>query len=228
MTTEGVPSLEPIVSETTVSVIARRLRDAISEGVYPPGARLTEQEIARQLEVSRGPLREAIQRLVQEGIVTNIPNRGSFVKILDEESVSALFVARLACESTAIRVMMADPNPKHIERLTSLAGELSEALKGADWPAAGEIDLAFHEALVQSADNPHLDRMFQTLKVEALVVHRLMENAYPDVGHLADENFRVLEAIKSGDLQRALDEIQVHMAEGVRRLTGADIPPWVA
>ena len=56
----------------------------------------------------------------------------------------------------------------------------------------------------------------------------LTESAYPDVGHLADEHFRMLDAIKSGDVQRALDEIDAHMAEGVRRLTGSDIPLWVA
>lgn len=224
MTTEQPPSLAPINAETTVSVIARRLRDAIAEGLYPPGTRLTEQGLAQQLNVSRGPLREAIQRLVQEGIVTNVPNRGAFVTELDEQDIVDLYVARYACESTAVHLLMADPKHEGLDRLGVIADELAAALAGNDWEHARRLDLAFHEELVQAASNPHLSRMFDTLKVETMLCLTGLESLYPEESQLSDEHTRVLDALRAGDLDQAIAGLRDHMAEGARRLSGADFP----
>lgn len=224
MASEPSPGLAPINNETTVSIIARRLREAIAKGIYPPGTRLIEQDLAEQLNVSRGPLREAIQRLVQEGIVTSNPNRGAFVKELDAQGIADLYVARFACESTAIRLLMASPDPEHVARLAEIVVKLKSALKKSDWLLAGEIDLAFHGELVAAASNPHLIRMFDTLKVETMLCLARMGPQYPEADQLADEHESLLEAIQSGDVESALSELWDHMADGARRLSGASLP----
>ena len=224
MPSEQTPGLAPINAETTVSVIARRLREAISSGVYAPGTRLTEQDIAEQLNVSRGPLREAIQRLVQEGIVTSIPNRGAFVKDLDNQGIADLYVARFACESAALRLLVANPDALQIDRLSELIDQLKNALKESDWQLAGELDLAFHEALVVAASNPHLIRMFDTLKVETMLCLARMGPQYPEEEMLADEHESLLRAIKSGDIDEAISELRGHMADGADRLSGVSLP----
>ena len=71
--------LDPVDRESTPSIIARKLRNAISHGDLAPGTQLAEAELARELGVSRGPLREAMQRLTQEGLLLSIRNRGLFV-----------------------------------------------------------------------------------------------------------------------------------------------------
>ncbi|MGH3815020.1 MAG: GntR family transcriptional regulator, partial [Pseudonocardiaceae bacterium] len=63
------PALQPVSRQSTAAIIADRLRDAITRGAFPPGAQLGEVELAGRLGVSRGPLREAMQRLVQEGLL---------------------------------------------------------------------------------------------------------------------------------------------------------------
>jgi DNA-binding GntR family transcriptional regulator len=69
----------PLVQESTPSIIAEKLRQAIAHGELKPGAQLGEAELARKLGVSRGPLREGMQRLTQEGLLVSIRNRGLFV-----------------------------------------------------------------------------------------------------------------------------------------------------
>ena len=224
MTSKPMEGLMPIMTETTVSVIARRLREAIAGGVYPPGTKLTEHELAQQLNVSRGPLREAIQRLVQEGIVTSIPNRGTFVKELDDDAVVDLYVARFACEAAAVRLMMAQPRSEQIDRLRELVGDLANALRDSKWQEAGEFDLAFHEELVRSASNPHLNRMLDTLRVETMFCLARMESAYPEEAELANEHIDLLEAIESGDVDAAIAALRGHMADGASRLSGATFP----
>lgn len=224
LSTEQPPSLAPINAETTVTIIARRLRDAIAGGVYEPGTRLTEQGLAQQLNVSRGPLREAIQRLVQEGIVTNIPNRGAFVTELDDQDIVDLYVARFACESTAVHLLIANPKPADLDRLGGIAEDLTAALADGDWETARSLDLVFHETLVRAASNAHLNRMFETLKVETMLCLTGLESMYPEESQLADEHTRVLEAIRAGDLDRAVAELRDHMSEGAGRLGGAEFP----
>ena len=212
------------MAETTVSVIARGLREAIARGVYPPGTKLTEHELAQLLNVSRGPLREAIQRLVQEGIVTSIPNRGTFVKELDDGAVVDLYVARFGCEAAAVRLLMSQPRSAHIDRLREMVDDLSRALEESNWEEAGELDLAFHEELVRAASNPHLDRMFDTLRVETMLCLARMESAYPEEAELANEHLDLLEAIESGDVNEAIAALREHMAAGSSRLSGATFP----
>src|SRR5215204_4789941 len=94
-------TLEPVHFESTASIIARRLRRAIMYGSIPPGSQLTETELAAQFQVSRGPLREAMQRLVQEGLLRSERNRGLFVVELDDDDARDIYVARAAVEKAA-------------------------------------------------------------------------------------------------------------------------------
>ena len=93
--------LEPVVLESTPMTIAARIREAIASGVIPPGAQIGEAEFARQLAVSRGPLREGLQRLAQEGLVVAVRNRGHFVIEMTPENVRDMYVARAAVERAA-------------------------------------------------------------------------------------------------------------------------------
>src|SRR5438045_3707747 len=88
--------LEPVNQETTPSIIAARLRVGIMNGSIPQGAQLAEAQLAKQLQVSRGPLREAMQRLVQEGLLISERHRGLFVIRLRPDDVLDIYLARAA------------------------------------------------------------------------------------------------------------------------------------
>src|SRR5699024_2376360 len=86
-------SLQPVVQESTAGMIADRVREAIACGDLPPGAQLGEADLAEQLGVSRGPLREGLQRLAQEGLLLSIRNRGLFVIEMTPERVDDMYLA---------------------------------------------------------------------------------------------------------------------------------------
>src|SRR5260221_11340706 len=85
--------LEPLQLQSTPAVIADRLRAEILRGRFPPHTQLTEVELARQLQVSRGPIREAMQRLIQEGLLRAERNRGVFVVELDFDDARDVYMA---------------------------------------------------------------------------------------------------------------------------------------
>src|SRR3954467_10018607 len=97
----GSVELEPVDRKSTPALVADQLRSAIMRGTFPPGAQLGEVELAARLGVSRGPLREAMQRLVAEGLLPSERHRGLFVRDLDAADVRDVYTARSAVERAA-------------------------------------------------------------------------------------------------------------------------------
>src|SRR4051794_22187249 len=95
---EAFEVLDPVQRDSTPSIIAARIRDAVIDGTFPPGMQLSEAHIASRLGVSRGPVREALQRLIQEGLLRAERHRGVFVIELGIADVRDLYLARAAVE----------------------------------------------------------------------------------------------------------------------------------
>ena len=122
-----VSELSPNPRRSTVEYIADELRDAIMAGRLEPGEQLGEADLARRFEVSRGPLREAMQRLVSEGLLHAITNRGVFVTELTLDDVLDVYRTRSVIERGALEVVLADVSGKGQEagtRALVLAGAL--------------------------------------------------------------------------------------------------------
>ncbi|MGB3662374.1 GntR family transcriptional regulator, partial [Mycolicibacter algericus] len=110
MTLSHEAGFEPLSRPSTPELIAERLREAITRGRLTPGQQLGEASLAAQFEVSRGPLREAMQRLVAEGLLRSERNRGIFVVELSDDDVRDVYQARKAIERAAvIEVLGGDP-----------------------------------------------------------------------------------------------------------------------
>lgn len=213
-------ALEPINQETTASIIADRIRQAIGAGRFPPGAQLGEAQLAEQLKVSRGPVREALQRLVQEGLLYSERHRGVFVADLDETDVADVYLARGGIERSAALVVMREGDAETLAELEAVLEEMAARAEGDDWEAVSELDLRFHEGLVRAAGSKRLDRMFRTLLVETRICMRALRFAYPDPGEIVGEHRRILEAIRKADRRRALDLLEAHMDKAVEDLSG--------
>ena len=162
----------PLVQESTPSIIADKLRQAIGHGELKPGAQLGEAELARKLGVSRGPLREGMQRLTQEGLLVAIRNRGLFVIDMTPDDVRDMYLAREAIERAAARKIL---DGDHVAAGEELLRHRRADGRRPDTPAeVSELDIAFHERLVQLARSPRLSRMHQTFITETrMCIHAL-------------------------------------------------------
>lgn len=135
------------------------LRDAIIKGELPPGTKLNEPKLAEQFNVSRGPLREAIRRLVSMGLVTHVPHQGASVATLDLESVMELYEVREALEGKAAALAAERMADEDIERLK----ELLEVHRRHHASNAGEYlqldgDLDFHYQIIKGSGNKMLEQ----------------------------------------------------------------------
>jgi len=210
--------IEPLAQESTPSIIADKLRKAIGHGELKPGTQLGEAELARKLGVSRGPLREGMQRLTQEGLLVAIRNRGLFVIDMTPDDVRDMYLAREAIERAAARkiVLLRDYKAAG-EELLGIVDKMAAA--EGDAAAVGEIDIECHERLVQLAESPRLSRMHQTSIIETRMCIHALEATYSASEARVGEHRVLAEAIRAGDALYADDLLSAHMDDAVARLT---------
>jgi DNA-binding GntR family transcriptional regulator len=206
-------NVEPVVRSTASTRIADTLRAAILDGSMVPGAQLKETALADRLSVSRGPLREAVQRLVQEGLLWTQPHHGTFVVELGRDDVADVYLARRAIESTAaMRLMEMSDKTEALKSLEAAVSNLRTAVKDGGWFAVVGADIAFHERLVDSVKSKRLTRMFGTLAAETRLCMNLLV-ASPDwvKGVVADHR-ELVDAFRGDDSDLVLKRLDAHLS----------------
>ena len=139
--------------ETTpdlVDQVYRKLLDAISEGTLQPGARMTQEDIAEQLAVSRQPVHQALRLLKQDGFVIDAPGRGVLVAPLDATWLANVYQVRSALDALAARLACAGRYAFDSE----LIAQGRKAARGKNISAMIEADMDFHTAIYNAANNP--------------------------------------------------------------------------
>lgn len=212
------PEVEPLQRRATVEVVADVLRSRIIAGTFGPGVQLGEVQLAAQLGVSRGPVREALQRLIQEGLLVGRPHRGVFVIELDEDDVADVYRARGAVERAAATAVIVDLESVDLRPLARLVGRMAKAVDRGRWVAVVDLDRQFHQMLVEAAGSPRLTRMYATLLAETAICMGALRSAYPLRVELVDEHAGLLDALAAGDGPRVHALIDEHLAQAVAHL----------
>ena len=213
----GAP-LQPLHLRSTPELIADRIRAGILDGTFPPQAQLAEVPLSRQLQVSRGPVREAMQRLIQEGLLRSERNRGVFVVELDDDDARDIYVARAAVEKAAALRVARRGDQADFDALEEVLERLQEAVDNS-WAEVVEIDLEFHSTMVDLCSSERLQRMFRTLVAETRLCLVRLEPFYPRKASVVTEHRDILEAIRASDEDLVRQLIDRHMEEAAARLS---------
>jgi DNA-binding GntR family transcriptional regulator len=206
---------------STVDLIADTIRNAILDGALPPGAPLGEAELAYQLGVSRGPLREARQRLTAEYLLGIPKRRGLAVRIMTADDVRDIHWLRSRIESELGRRLLAQPIADRRAVLKELGVEvkrMQRALKNDDARELGDAYLDFHRILAAASGSARLARMVGTLLIETRLCTFSMYENFEVHRDLAAEHAALLAALNEGDAEGFCDLLKAHLHEEVRRL----------
>ena len=218
----GSASVLRVPRTSTVDLIAIELRKAIFSGALAVGRPIGEVEMAAQLGVSRGPLREATQRLVQEGLLTATPGRGIRVSVIGPEHVADVYTARLAVESQAIRQIVSAADPSALPALTASYRELVAVSEGTEARTIGDADLAFHQVLVDAAGSRRLSHYMATLIIETRIASLSDPQGYTVRRSVSPTYQEMLDALAAGDADAAVAALSRQFDEAIARLTGED------
>lgn len=132
------------------------IRKAILSGRLRPGQRVIEQHLARQLGVSRAPVREALHRLANEGLVETLPHRGTYVVDLSPKDMWEVYTMRAALETLAIRLVGSTLEPETAEELGSIVAAMETAAKDGRLDDLSEMDMRFHRVICEAAGHRRL------------------------------------------------------------------------
>lgn len=210
--------LRPVSRETTASFIANQIRRGIMSGAFPPGSQLGEADLAGRFQVSRGPLREAMQRLVQEGLLHSERHRGLFVTTLGPEDVEDMYLARRVVEKAAVSALVRCGGDDDLRPLRGAVRAMETAGRRRRWPALADADVRFHEALVAASGSRRLLRMGRTLLVETRMCLATLE-PLRSFAQIAEGHREILAALEAEDETTAFDLLDAHMDDARDELT---------
>jgi DNA-binding GntR family transcriptional regulator len=217
------PQFTPVGVKARPELIADQLRAAIASGSLIPDQQLGEAELARAFGVSRNPLREAMARLVAEGLLRNIPHRGIFVVNMDDDDVRDIYRVRRVIEGAAAELIIISGGVSGVASLREACNRMVRAVTDSDHAALTKADHDFHTALVAESGSRRLVRSAQTLMIETQVCIRRLEERYEWPMEAVQEHIDIVDAIERRDLPQALEAIDRHMRGAVALLsTDAD------
>ncbi|TEX47971.1 MAG: hypothetical protein B7C55_13670 [Actinomycetales bacterium mxb001] len=213
-------SMEPLPDVSTAELVAQRIREAILDGSLRPGDRLIEADIAAELGISRGPVREGIRLLGAEGLVVLRRNRGAIVQSPTFEDVLEVYVVRLGLGLLALHHAMeldAASSPE-FDDVQVLLRRLHDREVQVDPPLMMDADLAFQSALFDLSGLARVTAVLEQTARDIPVFVKVLGITYDDVDHAAliERHERLVKAIRT----RHRDEVEAAWRDHVRCTVG--------
>lgn len=213
-------NLAPVEQRTLSDEAAHRLRTAIRDGVLRPGTRLVERDLADRLGMSRIPVREAIQRLVEEGLVQKSPHRGTFVYAPTRQEIEEISSLRVVLENFVVERVIARWSEELEVDLRQTVQRMRSAAVDGDWQEIHEYDYQFHSTLWDVADHSLLLEVVSGLRTR---INRFLFEAaglLPPTNleaHIATHDV-LIDVFKAGNVANAQQEMTRHVLAATERI----------
>jgi DNA-binding GntR family transcriptional regulator len=211
---------EPHVPKRTLgSVVTAQIRDRILDGTYPPGTQMNEVELATRFATSRGPVREALQRLVQDGLLLSAPHKGITVRAMTAEDFDDLYFARAALERAAILRLTGRGAPAALlAALDQDVRRMALAVEQHRWVDVAAADLSFHSHIIDAAGSERLSAMYATLADQTRLGLNIMLGTYKGRTDLVDEHAELLKLLSAGNQPALLTALDKHFGDAITTL----------
>lgn len=201
---------------STAERVADILRGRITDGLFPPGRRLSEEELGGALGVSRNTLREAFRLLTHERLVVHELNRGVFVRVLETEDLRDIYRVRRLIEGAALRSLGQPPYP--LEALEQAVAEGRKAAQEGRWRDVGTANIGFHKAIVALAGSPRTDELMRSILAELRLVFHVMADPRAFHEPYVDRNQEILRTLQADDAPGAARLLAAYLDDSERQL----------
>lgn len=209
----------PITRISLGTETASILRDAILDGRLAQGERVNEVQISRLLGISRGPLREALRRLEQDGLVTSSPHRGASIARVTPHDVMDVLSIRKLLEPYAVESALAQTDGLLVAALEEANREMLVAAADADPTAVAAAHGRFHSAFYTHSGNQLLGRMWFRLEDPVRLYLQLRQSTFGDMSDIAGAHARLLKFASAGDSAAARAEVLRHLDVNIRTIS---------
>jgi len=201
------------------------LRERLATGLLQPGDHLAEPELAEDLQVSRGPVREALLTLQVEGQVEIRRHKGAFVSVLTNEDVDEVHTLREAIEVLAAERAASRISAEHIAELDRILAAMKVTSGSVEPQEAVRLDLSFHDVIYEAADHERLRRVWRSIRSQVsffLYTRNVNFPDFPTVGF--PEHNELRDALCGGDPAHARAAAASHLSGAYTRLSQLNLP----
>jgi len=204
------------------TLVQLEIERRIVDGKLAAGAKLNEADIAGELGVSRGPVREAFRALEQAGLVRTEKNRGVFVRQVSIEEAADIYEVRAALDAMIGRLAAKRAQPAHLTRLRGIVKRMHAAERTRDVDAYFPLNLEFHDVLAEATGNESLAANYRRI-VNELIIYRREVLARDTENIIAStrEHEAIVNAVAKGDSRNAERLLSGHVTESYIRLRRA-------
>lgn len=206
---------------TKAEAVAAYLRDGIVSGRLKPGERLILRTIARELDVSEIPVRDALTQLHAEGLVTMRPHAGASVATLNRQQFADLFEIRVVCEALAARQAAYRATPADIEKLLSLVEQMDRCIEHDDAEGYGDLNREFNRVLHAASQNATLLEFIDRLAVLTARAKAVWQWDPTRLSRSNREHRKMIELLEQGDGAGLEELVRRHRESGLRAFIGA-------
>jgi DNA-binding GntR family transcriptional regulator len=207
------PTLPFARSPSLAEQAAEAIVGGIAAGIFKPGERLVEANLAATLQMSRVPLREALKILEAQGILASTPHRGTFIPAFDDKRIDQICEARIALEKIALRDAVANRQelPALLGRLDRIIATMEQAAVRLAWMDVSKADLAFHRAICEASENAIVLTLWESLARHVLIVFGQEIRDEKDALVMGLHHRRLRDLIAAGDTDSLTAEIPGHI-----------------
>jgi len=191
--------------------LSRALEDDIVTGQLLPGERLEELALAERFQVSRTPVREALQKLVTAELAEKRPRRGVFVAQISAERLCLMFEAMAELEATCGQLATLRMTPGERKEFATLHAHLGKIMSAGDVERYIALNRTFHDLIYQGARNDVLVGLSRNIRLRVAPYRRVQFNNLERLASSHAEHAAIVEAVQRGDAQAAADALYRHI-----------------
>lgn len=209
----------PAVAPSLADAVVIAIRDGVQSGELVPDTTYSVYQLADVLGVSRSPVREALLKLAEAGLVEINRNRGFRVLLPTAHDIREIFEVRAALEPAAARRVAEWGRPADLDRLSLLLDDLQRAARDGDQPAFWAADKALHDAILRSAGNSRAAAIIDSLRSATALLGPPTTATGRSLHEIHAEHAPIVEAILARNARGAETAMRAHLAETCRLLT---------
>jgi DNA-binding GntR family transcriptional regulator len=206
-------TLQRLDARTLRETVTSTIRQLILEGELVPGEQVNQAQIAEQLGISRGPVREALSQLEEEGLIRNVPYKGTFVTEITGEYIEELYSFRRVLETFAVRRATERSCDDDFKQLHAIIAGMHTAADAGQVIELGKLDIQYHYTIVNCARHSLLMKTWHGIELGVrrclTLRHRIYRNPHDIIGTHPD----ILEAMEARDQERASALLDAHIQE---------------
>lgn len=201
--------------------VATHLFRLLVNGTLRGGQRINEAELARELGISRNPIREAIRKLEERGLLVSSPRRGTFVRSFSKQDMTDIFSFRTVVEAFALKQALPRMTDEDQAGLQGIVQRMKDCAAARDEMGLVEADIGFHQRICELSGNSQTLRAFMNIRAEVQMSITLVEHRFETLEDAAVDHIPIVEAIATRNMDKAVEALEYHIKDSWARISAA-------